>query len=201
MKRFLISLTLLLIVFTFTACSDNDSPVVPNNDPLVLTPLKVGNWWRMHTVVDRDGVPFYESTDTVRIDTSFAWGGFVWFGSSGSNYFQRNNIDGLWTLYLYPSGDSGRVELTYKYPVTVGESWTTQPDTIIYNVESIEKTVVTPNATYLNCIQYNSIVTTSNEMNIEYFKPGVGKILSNSIIEISGNLVRAKIEIISYHLE
>ncbi len=87
---------------TLSGCGDDESsPTGSGGSYSDVHPLKMGNWWvsRISTTTGEDSTEDY--LDTLLIDTTFIWGGNVWFGSKKDpDIFKRNDpktVSGIYT--------------------------------------------------------------------------------------------------------
>jgi hypothetical protein len=191
------------IAMLFSGCSDDDdkSPTGPGGggsiDPM---PLKIGNWWALHTVVTLNDLPLSDDYDTMRIDTSLTWGGKLWYGDKSDSSYFRNESDGVWNLLMDSEHPAGLSELMVKYPVSVGQSWMTPSDSMTYRVVALNQTVVVPAGSLTGCINCTGTTPDGATFNLSY-KPGLGQVKSEGTIDFLGTPMHIDMQLSGYHLE
>ena len=118
-------------------------------------PLCVNNWWQ-YTVTDSIGPDYTVQQQVLRIDyptgqDHYLIGAFPTEtpGNVDTLHYLRNFNDGCRTLH-YPS--DGNVQLLYKYPATVGQSYVIGQDTMLVASTGTDKLV--NGVLYTNCYIY-----------------------------------------------
>ncbi|MBM3328612.1 MAG: hypothetical protein FJY67_03945 [Calditrichaeota bacterium] len=183
--------TLPTLIFLL-ACSDNNPTSTGGGggggrDSTVhqIMPLGLGNWWAFHSVVTLQGMPFIETEDTLRIDTTFERGAGVWFGGTGDSIFFRNSASGLRRLIIGGNYPGGFDELFIKYPARVGDEWITPSDSAVHRVTATDGLATVPAGRFGNCIVITQTLR-QGTINQYYFKPFTGTVQIDGYLDFFG---------------
>ena len=151
---------LLVIIITltsilgFNSCKKGDSPTGPTESTFLM-PLKVGNKW-MYQMKTIDSL----KNEKTKMDSIYIWGdtllnGDTWYFILHSDPW-LNRDDGLYSMGMDSSGKPIPI-LSIKYPVNIGDKWTTGPEEEKMNFTLLSKgESVTVTAGTFSCYNYQT---------------------------------------------
>ena len=184
---------------------DDDNPVVETGDlnlachqpgnPCDIRPLAVGNSWTWERLsYDTSGQEMNRDTIYESIDRDTTIDGETWYHVSPVWYTLRD--DGLWY------NDIGfSVDVLYKYPAQVGDSFSCAACSFYKVVTSTDTTLDHPLGQAL-CYEYMT-VSEWQDTSYVYVAPGVGTVESKSYYRLneSALYLGGCTRLIDYHLE
>lgn len=177
-----------VFIFIFS-CSDNTT--VSNNSTKEILPLKVGNSWiytrqNFHSS-KRDSVTYIDTMKYI-VSGSISLNDENWYfleyNSEKDDYIYANRSDGLWCIYAKDSNNINRsaAKLFLKYPTKVNDI-NSIDDSVSYSTIKVDYKIVTA-AGQFSCIKYSKSELAGVLNCGLYYSAGVGKVMSEEIIEI-----------------
>ena len=175
----------LSLFFSLAACSDDDNSVsTPEKISKGIWPMAVGNTWAYETqYFDSD---LENKSTLIFCDSALQINGqsvYKLFSGDDIIYLQ-NNTDGVYLGSDKPASD---FFIEYKYPCSVGDTFSKRGNQVLYTVESISDKITVPAGTftcikYVNYDKYEGATEAENEYykRTEWFCPGVGIIMIES---------------------
>jgi len=124
MKKIILALLFLTLIFNFISCEDH--PTKSNPFPAEMIPLKMGNSWSyVRTNYDSTGIVEYTEDITSTIDKDTLIDELTWYGYSDTpeGIWFANKSDGYWGFARWNNGNAivDTMILIYKYPAIVGD--------------------------------------------------------------------------------
>ena len=140
-------LSLFVVLFIISACSDSSSP---SKTGWEFFPLKIGNIWNYQSFYDNDTIYI---TFHIQRDTIINYQKWYEIAIDSMSYvYYQNKSTGLWAYNIYNFGDDNPSCLLYKYPAKTNEEYVVERDTI--KVISIGQKVEVPAGNF-NCYVYH----------------------------------------------
>ena len=218
MKKFALTSGALLIAFLFACGGDTTGPdPAPEGDWM---PMTVGNWWNYIY----DGFTLFGTSDSFDISGSAErrvtdllqhQGGFEVYEFRSQTEMILTNPDTTMTyadtqfVYIRNTGDELRAyrdtvstnyDLVALLPLTLGESWLTQPgDTHENEVTSLNASVTVPAGSFSNCAVITQTDTAEPTFQLDsYFHDGTGAVLD--FVKL-GDLQEISVSLETYYVQ
>ena len=189
MRNLILLFILTTLFVSQIGCKKTDNPVSPSSSD-VIWPVKLGNTWTQELINFRpDGSELNRQTTTNSINGSKHVLGKD-YAMLNTGAFLRNDDQGAWML----RGDSSREFFAFKYPGSVGESFTKDTDESFINgkdqilpgvahIISID-TIITVTAGQFHCYGYeydysSTIDSKIYVKNLFFLSPNIGAIESD----------------------
>jgi hypothetical protein len=198
MKSYKPLLLLAIALFAFN-CKKDDSTTGPSNTaPANIWPLQVGNAWRYSTFnYDTSGQVTFSGIDstTWRVTRDTLLSGERWYWLAGSWVTNRSNG--------FCVKQDTIIALYFKYPASVGETWTiplTSSANIQASLVSTGTNISTQGGTFA-CYLYRMLYLGGAPTDW-YVQPGLGMVVREAFsVRPSGGTYRSyRMELISYTL-
>jgi hypothetical protein len=182
------------------SCGSENKVVTPLAETVKIFPLKIGNYWIQRNIrYKSDTIHATDTTiDTVKVLTDTVINGFQGFKTSdGACYAEK--LDGIY-IAIQTTGPGLQWCLWYKYPVSIGDKWTTPFDNDSNNnmiLLSKDTSIQLGSNTY-TCYLYHDFnnIMSSYYYCDQYFQLGVGPVFCQSVAP--NGLVKYRSELISY---
>jgi len=197
MKSLVITVILALLLITLSSCKKSNP--VGSSSGEQPWPLHVGNTWVYRwTEFDTNEVALRTGYDTTIVTRDTIIAGNTWYqGVPASTSLLRNASDGVWMM------SAGHPILVWKYPATVGESYTFVWAGTTYQcwVQATDTSLTVPEGTH-TCHEYRSY-SYSQVQEVDYLSPGTGPVVEEFYDQSNSGrpFCSERLELVSVSLE